>query len=77
MPRRKPTELDLEERKIRAVEWQNFRKRYLFTQQKLAEILDLSRRTVQMIEAGLITPHPGTLRSFETLRAKHEGERRK
>ena len=49
MPRPKPTEEDLLERRTRREEWLKFRKDNLFTQVKLAEILEISRRTVQFI----------------------------
>ena len=71
MARRKPTPEDLTKRIIRANEWIDFRKDNLFTQIRLAEVLGLSRRTVQMIEAGKITPHPNTLRLFEALQSKY------
>lgn len=71
MARPKPTEEDLERRTRRQAEWVEFRKEYLFTQKRLAEILGISRRTVQQVEAGLVTPLPDTLRSFLTLKAKY------
>lgn len=76
MPRRKPTPADIEKRKERSLEWFNFRDEFLFTQQRLAEILGLSRRTIQMVESGKITPHPETLRVFAVLKGKHEAERK-
>jgi DNA-binding XRE family transcriptional regulator len=45
----------------------------LFTQKRLAEVLGISRRTVQMIEGERVErPHPDTLRAFLTLKIKHE-----
>ena len=52
MSRSKPTEEDLKDRDSRREEWRKFRKDHLFTQVKLAEVLGLSRRTVQLIEAA-------------------------
>lgn len=74
MPRPKPDEIDLEQRVERQHEWRTFRTRYLFSQKKLAEVLGISRRTVQEIEAGRITPHMETLRLFSRLKAKYEAE---
>jgi DNA-binding XRE family transcriptional regulator len=71
MPRPKPTEEDMKERDARREEWRKFRKDHLFTQVKLAEVLDLSRRTVQLIEAGKVSPFPDTLRKFQALKARH------
>lgn len=71
MPRRKPDEDDLKAREQLAEEMISFRQNNLFTQKKLAEILDLSRRTIQMIETGTISPHPGTLRAWKTLVSKY------
>lgn len=71
MPRPKPTEEDLEERQARKQEWLKFRKEYLFTQVKLAEILGISRRSVQNIEGCIRTPLPSTLRKFLALKAKY------
>lgn len=59
---------ELRERKQRAVAWKKFRRDYLFTQRKLAEMVGVSRRTVQLIEAGKLTPRPSTLRLFATYR---------
>jgi DNA-binding XRE family transcriptional regulator len=72
MPRLKPTRRDLKERQARAVEWKSFRKVYLFTQKRLGDIVGISRRTVQQIEAGKVTPHPATLRKFISYRQKCE-----
>lgn len=71
MPRRKPDDDDLKARELLATEMTSFRKNNLFTQKKLADILELSRRTIQMIETGTITPHPGTLRAWKALTAKY------
>lgn len=71
MPRRKPDEDDMKARAKLAKEMKDFRRDNLFNQKKLAEVLDLSRRTIQMIETGTITPHPGTLRAWKTLVNKY------
>jgi predicted transcriptional regulator len=72
MPRPKTTDADLQEREKRKKEWRQFRKEHLFTQVNLAEFLGISRRTVQLVEAGRVSPFPGTLRRFLALKAKHE-----
>jgi len=70
MPRPKPTSSDLEERKQRSEVWKNFRSEFLLTQAKLAEVLEISRRTVQQIEAGVVTPSEVTLRKFAIYRRR-------
>ena len=72
MPRRKPSARDLEAREVLAEEMKNVRRDNLLNQKELADILDLSRRTIQMIESGSITPHPATLAAFRNLVAKHK-----
>lgn len=71
MPRRKPDDDDIKVREELAEEMISFRKNNLFTQKKLAEVLELSRRTIQMIESSAISPHPGTLRAWRTLLSKY------
>jgi hypothetical protein len=72
MARKKPTEDDLKEREARAAEFKSFMKSYLFTEIRLAELLNASRRTVQMIKAGRVTPQPGTLRKWIALKQRYE-----
>lgn len=72
MPRPKPTEEDLKEREGRAVEIREFLKTYKFTEVRLAEVLGVSRRTVQMMKAGRVSPHPVTVKTWEILKAKHK-----
>lgn len=71
MPRRKPDEDDLKARVVLAAEMVAFRKDNLFTQKKLADILGLSRRTIQMAEAALISPHPATMQAWNNLKHKY------
>lgn len=75
MPRLKPSKEDLKERELRRHEWVEFRRKNLFTQVRLAQVLELSRRTVQQIEAGKVSPWPETLRKFQALKAKYDRER--
>lgn len=71
MPRPKPTAEDIERRKMFAQEVKCFMREKLYTEVKLAESLELSRRTVQMWKAGLATPTPKARRRWEALRAKY------
>lgn len=72
MPRPKPNAEDLKERKLRAREWKSFRRNFKITQRKLEDILDISRRTIQMVEGGRITPHAGTLSKFAITKNRYE-----
>jgi DNA-binding XRE family transcriptional regulator len=56
----------------RADEWKQFRGQFLFTQRRLADIVGISRRTIQQVEGAKITPHPDTLLLFEAFKMKHE-----
>jgi DNA-binding XRE family transcriptional regulator len=74
MPRLHPTEEELKERQRRAKVWRDFMADKLFTEQRLADTLGISRRTVQMIKAGRVSPHKDTLRLFDALKTKHDKE---
>lgn len=74
MAKRELVEQDLQDRTKRAEEWRSFRKNNLITQKKLSDILGISRRTIQQIEAGIITPHNSTLRIFAAYAAKYKAE---
>jgi DNA-binding XRE family transcriptional regulator len=63
-------EEELRQRDKRANDWKLFRRNNLFTQRRLAEIIGVSRRTIQLVEGAYITPHPQTLRRFEVFRLK-------
>lgn len=69
-----PTTRDMAERKKRAKEWKEFRKNHLFTQKKLAEVLGISRRTIQMIENSRVSPKMTVLGSMRTLQTKYNQE---
>ena len=80
---------EVEEREKRAVEWSTFRMERGFTQTLLANTLKsidtrktgkrigISRRTVQQIEGGLISPHQHTLELFAELKSRHEKNKEK
>jgi DNA-binding XRE family transcriptional regulator len=73
-PKREVDAALTKEMKARGLEWQRFRDRNKLSQKFLAEIIDVSRRTIQSIEAGKIVPLAGTLKKFEDLRVKYENE---
>jgi DNA-binding XRE family transcriptional regulator len=64
-------------RKKRAKEWKQFRRDNLLTQVRLADTLEIARRTVQKIEAGVVTPLAETLRRFEALRERYANNSKK
>ena len=72
MPRRKPNAKDLQERELLAEEMKQFREDNLLKQITLAEVMDVSRRTIQMIESASITPHPQTVKAFKDLVLKYK-----
>jgi hypothetical protein len=82
MPRPKPTDADIKERKARAKEWKTFRHSYKVTQRALADLMrepgDDSaagcRRTIQMIESARISPHKSTLTRFAIVKNRIEAE---
>lgn len=82
MPRPKPTAEDLKERKALAKTFKVFRREYKITQRALADLMrepgDNSvagcRRTVQMIEAGKVSPHKSTLTRFQIVKNRIEAE---
>jgi|GEM_PF-2193671 len=55
-----------------AATWKQFRIDNGLTQKLLAGVTEVSRRTIQSIEAGLIIPQPATIAKFEELRKKYE-----
>jgi DNA-binding XRE family transcriptional regulator len=74
MPQPKPTREDIKLRKLRAEEWRAFRRDCLLTQRRLADILNISRRTVQQVEAAKVNPHRVTLLRFAACRSKFEAD---
>lgn len=60
------------ERRELAEQLIRFRVENMFTQRMLAKMLGISRRTVQMIEAGMVTPHFSTLYRFADFRRRYE-----
>ncbi len=76
MPRLNSKAKELKEREERASEWLALRRDFLYTQRWLADMLCLSRRTVQQVEACRVSPRMTTLRRFRNLKLKHERERK-
>lgn len=76
MARQRRTSDESEERQKLAQTVKEFMKNNLFTEKKLADVVGISRRTVQMLKAGAVTPHPATLEKLESLfmRYKREGK---
>jgi transcriptional regulator with XRE-family HTH domain len=72
MARPKPTDAEMQERQERAKKLKKFMKDRLFSEQRLAEVAGISRRTIQMIKSGSVTPHPDTLRKLKTIMQRHE-----
>lgn len=69
------TKEDLNRRKSRAKLWKEFRSENLLTQTALAELLGISRRSVQYTERAEIAPHKETDRRFHALMLKYEAEK--
>lgn len=83
MPRPKPTAEDLKARKALAKEFKVFRREFKITQRALADLMadpgeegSGCRRTIQMIEAGKISPHKATLTRFALVKNRIESENR-
>ncbi len=74
MARPKPTKEDLKEREKLAQTVKDFMKNNLFTEKKLADVVGVSRRSIQMIKAGAVSPQPGTLHKLETLFLRYQQE---
>lgn len=58
------------EKAHRAKEWLKFRKDNLITQVRMSELSGVSRRTIQMIEAGRLIPHFSTQQRFLDLKKR-------
>jgi transcriptional regulator with XRE-family HTH domain len=62
------------EMKRLAIEFSTFREQNNLSQKLLAEIIGVSRRTIQSLEAATIIPHAATLKKFNELRDKYASE---
>jgi DNA-binding XRE family transcriptional regulator len=66
------------EMKQRAAEWRRFRTDNLLSQKRLSEVIEISRRTIQNIEAAQeCSPHQRVLDAFAALQARYEREGKK
>lgn len=72
-PKRDQIEVEPEIKRL-AIEFSEFRNKNNLSQKLLAEIIGVSRRTIQSVEAAKILPQKGTLKKFEDLRAKYAAE---
>jgi DNA-binding XRE family transcriptional regulator len=75
MPKPSATQEELEERALRQREWRAFRRDFPLTQSELAKRLEVSRRSVQAVEAAEVTPHPRTLGRFLAVKAFLAGKK--
>jgi predicted transcriptional regulator len=67
-----PDKAEFRARQQRAREWREFRtKELLLSQRRFALLFRLSRREVQAIEAGNVTPHLSTLLRWKELKATY------
>ena len=72
-----PRPMNEEEKKEaieRAQEWQRFRQANMLSQRTLGDVIGISRRTIQQIEAGLVLPHKATLAAYNALVEKYRAE---
>lgn len=72
-PKRDNTSVEPEMKRL-AVEFSQFRQDNNLSQKLLAEVIKVSRRTIQSIEAAKIFPHAATLKKFNELQAKYAAE---
>ena len=72
-PKRDENEVEPEKKRL-AIEFSEFRNQNNLSQKLLAEIIGVSRRTVQSVEAAQIIPQKSTLQKFEDLRVKYRSE---
>lgn len=68
---------ELNRRKARAKVWTEFRKENLLSQTALASILEMSRRMIQYIEAGVVTPNKEIQERFADLMRKYQREKQR
>ena len=74
MPRTKRDPSADKDKRRYAREWKTFRKKNKISQQLLAEVTNISRRTIQSIEAAKEIPQKATLDKFEQLRERYRAE---
>jgi DNA-binding XRE family transcriptional regulator len=70
---KKPSREQLQQARIRAKEWRQFRRDYLFSQKHLAAALRCSRRTICAVEGvEVMAPSFVVLRRFRDLKRRQE-----
>ena len=72
MPRHKKTDAEKKEAILRANEWRATMAKFLITEKKMADLLEISRRSVQMIRGGNTIPSQTTLNRFAILKSRYE-----
>ena len=72
-PKRNDAEFESEMHAL-AIQFSRFRQDHNLSQKLLAEVIGISRRTIQSIEAGRILPHKATVDAFNDLKAKYAAE---
>lgn len=72
-PRRDDAEFGPEMKRL-AIEFSEFRQANNLSQKLLAELIGVSRRTIQNVEASRRLPQKGTLKKFEELRETYKTE---
>ena len=74
-PKRDNSAIEPEMRDL-AIQFSQFRQDNNLSQKLLAEVIGISRRTIQSIEAARRLPHAATLKKFNELRLKYQAERK-
>jgi DNA-binding XRE family transcriptional regulator len=72
MPQDNPDSDELKLRAKRAREWKMFRRNNMLTQVRLADMIGVSRRTIQKVENRYLTPHQQTIRRFAAFKSKYD-----
>lgn len=72
MPRPKATPDEVKRRQVLAAQVKSFMVNFKFTEVQLADTLGVSRRTIQMMKAGRVSPREATARRWEMLYGKYQ-----
>lgn len=65
---------DRKQARVRAAEWKQFRRDYMFSQSNLADALGCTRRQIGVVESGkeVYRPHAALLRRFALLKIEQK-----
>ena len=74
-PKRDDSEFEAEMKRL-AIQFSRFREEHNLSQKLLGEVIKVSRRTIQSIEAATIIPHAETLKKFQELKEKYDLEKK-